>query len=73
MLAMKVEGERQAYTAGTARLDASQKQLDDTASQLAATKAQLDAAESELASVPAQLSSGQWLINLVWSELLKLE
>lgn len=73
MLAMKVEGERQAYTAGTARLDASQKQLDDTASQLAATKAQLDAAESELASVPAQLSSGQRQINQGWSELRKQE
>ncbi|MDE6829542.1 MAG: ABC transporter permease, partial [Lachnospiraceae bacterium] len=33
MLAMKIEGQRQAYASGTAELDASQKQLDDTAAQ----------------------------------------
>ncbi len=73
MLAMKIEGQRQAYVSGTAELDASQKQLDDTAAQLAATKAQLSAAEAELASVPAQLSSGQKQINAGWSEIKKQE
>ena len=73
MLAMKVEGQRQAYISGTAKLDASQKQLDDTAAELAAAKAQLSAAESELASVPAQLSSGQKQINAGWNEIKKQE
>lgn len=73
MLAMKIEGQRQAYTSAAAELDASQKQLDDTAEQLAAVKAQLSSAESELASVPAQLSSGQKQINAGWSEIRKQE
>ncbi len=73
MLAMKIEGQRQAYASGTAELDASQKQLAATAAQLAATKAQLSAAESELASVPAKLSSGQKQINAGWSEIKEQE
>lgn len=73
MLAMKIEGQKQAYASGTAELDASQKQLDDTAAQLAATSAQLSAAEAELVSVPAQLSSGQRQINQGWSEIRKQE
>ncbi len=73
LLAMKIEGQRQVYTSGTAELDASQKQLTDTAAQLAATKSQLAAAESELASVPAKLSSGQKQINEGWSEIQRQE
>lgn len=73
MLVMKLDGQRQAYSSGIAELDASQKQLDDTAASLAATKNQLAAAESELASVPAQLSSGQKQINEGWSEIKRQE
>lgn len=73
LLAMKIEGQRQAYASGTAELDASQKQLSDTAAQLADARAQLSAAESELASVPAQLSSGQRQINEGWGEIKKQE
>ena len=73
MLAMKIEGQKQAYASGMAELDASQRQLDEAAAQLAATKEQLLAAESELLSVPGQLSSGQKQINAGWSEIKKQE
>ena len=69
MLVMKIEGQRQAYTDGMAKVEAGQKQLNDTAAQLDATKSQLEAAEAELAAVPAQLSSGQRQINEGWSKI----